>query len=222
MKQYKFCLIIIIVASSNILNGQSKFDFGAEVSVIRNNYKIVNSELNQGIFRSGFVDHKATVSFNFRITYKVDQDNSLVIAPGIRYFAGFNESDIANHNGTFLDLPLYLNINVSKDFFFIAGLRLSYLTKLERTDSFVDFDPPRGTNLLVSAERRIFYMPKVGIGIKVFKNLGFELSYNKSLSNLVKIDNSLNSLGIPSEIYKNDFYELSVVFDGLASLFSKK
>ena len=222
MNPYRIVLIFLF-ALSNHLNGQSKFDFGAEISVIRNNYKISDDGSNQGVFRSNGISNNASLGFNARILYKVDKDHTLNISPGLRYFSGFNASDFAGHQGLFIDIPAYMSISVSDEFYFIAGLRLSYLTRLEREDSFLDIDPMRDRNIINEAGRRFFYTPKIGIGFEILNNISLQLSYNKALFNLIRIgsNNPLSSFGPPTS-YKNDFYQLSFVYDGLHSLFSEK
>ena len=221
MKEYKFVLIILILFLGLTSYSQSNIKFGVELSGFQNFYKNTNNESSQGIFRTDESNRRGSLGFNFRFSFIIESDTKLNLSPGIRYFKGFNNMDISNHKATFLDLPIQLNVSLSKDWFVIAGLRFSYLSKFEREDVFIIIDPPRETNLLDDAVNKFFYIPKLGIGATFFKTLDLEITYNYSFSNLVAVDFSSGLSSTPST-YKNNFLQLSVIYNDIGSLFSKK
>tara|TARA_R110000737_G_scaffold351634_2_gene394476 strand:- start:2140 stop:2634 length:495 start_codon:yes stop_codon:yes gene_type:complete len=155
------------------------------------------------------------------MAYSIDDDTKLIVSPGVRYLKGLTYTDISLHKGTFLDLPIQLNVSLSSNWFVIAGLRFSYITKFERDEIFI-VDPTRDTDILKNVTKRLFYLPKFGIGATFIKTIDLELTYNYSFSNLVKIDLPLlSSTSLPST-YKNHFLQFSVIYNDIGSLFSKK
>ncbi len=187
---------------------------------MQNFYKKTNNEGLQGIFRIGDSDQKGSFGFNFRLSYIIDSETKLNVSSGISYFKGFNDIDISNHKATFLDLPIHLNVSLSETWFIIASLRFSYLAKFEREDIYIDFDPPRDTNILDEVVHRFFYIPKLGAGVTLFQKIDLELTYNYSFSNLAAVDIPDVVSSTPTT-YKNDFLQLSIIYNDLGSLFIK-
>jgi hypothetical protein len=201
--------------------GQTKITFGAELSIMQNFYKKTNNENFQGIFRTDDSNRNSSFGFNFRISYLIDSETKLNVSPGIRYFKGFNPIDVSNHNASFLEFPIQLNVSLSRDWFFIAGLRFSYLYKFKREDIIYNFTPSRDINILNKANHRLFYIPKLGVATTIFNKIDLELTYNYSFSNLAAF-NDPNFLAPVFTTFKNNFLQLSIIYNDLGSIFVKK
>ena len=220
MKEYRFLLLLLIFTISSTSYSQSNFKFGVEISGIQNFYHSTNNQGSPGIFRSDELNRIGSLGFNLRVAYSIDNDTKLLVSPGVRYLKGLAYMDISVHKGTFLDLPIQLNVSISSDWFIIAGLRFSYITKLERAEMFI-VDPSRDTDILKNTTKRLFYLPKFGVGATFFKTVDLELTYNYSFSNLVKIDIPSGSSSLPST-YKNHFLQFSIIYNDIGSIFGKK
>jgi hypothetical protein len=194
--------------------------FGAELSTMQNFYKKTNNENSQGLYRNVNSYPNTSFGFNFRLSYIIDNETKLNVSPGIRYFKGFNSIDVSNHEASFLDLPIQLNVSLLKDWYFIVGLRFSYLYKYKRDDTNYSFNPTRDTNILDKANHRFFYIPKLGLGTTLLKKMDLELTYNYSFSNLGTFNYPLTLGSVTT--FKNNFLQLSIIYNDLGSIFVKK
>lgn len=218
MKRYKLLFTLTILSISLSVLGQSKFNYGLGFSAIQNFYKQTSNENVQGLFAvSRSTNARSSFSFNFRLTYEIEKENSFSVSPGIRYFKSFNDLDFSNHKATFWDLPIQLNTSLYENWYMVAGLRFSYLSSLNRDDN---FNLQRKEDLLDAAENRFFYIPKLGIGTTLFTSINLEVSYNIALANLILVESS-GGFTIPSTTYKSNFLQLSLIYNGLGTLFLK-
>ncbi len=220
MTRCKLLLILSILFIGLNSFCQSKFKYGVEFSGIQNFYKQTSNKGAQSFLIGNFSSpsQNSSFGFNFRLKYLVENETSVCVSPGIRLLKNFNDLDISMHKATFLDLPIQVNLLLLKNLYMIMGVRLSYLSRFERNDDIYNFSPTRNSGLLPLAENRLFYMPKLGIGVNVIKSLNIEISYNYSFTSLILINDPFGISATPTT-YKNDFLQLSIVYNDIGTLF---
>lgn len=223
MTRYKLILVLAILFIGLTAFCQSKFKYGVEFSGIQNFYKQTSNKGAQSFLIGNYssATENSSLGFNFRFTYLVESGTSVSVSPGIRLLKNFNDLDISQHKATFLDLPIQVNLLLLKNLYMIAGARFSYLSRFERTDGTYIFNPPRNSDLLPFAVHRLFYMPKLGIGVNIIKSLNIEISYNYSFTSLILVNDSFGISSTPTT-YKSDFLQLSIVYIDLGALFQSK
>jgi len=220
---FRILFTILFILITFELFCQSKFKYGLDICAIQNFYKSRNPDAQSFLIGhpNSFYKNIST-GFNFRFTYQIEKETSVSAAPGIRFFKSFNELDFSTHKATFFDLPIQVNHHLFKNIYLIAGVRLSFLNRIERHDNdFYIFTPTRNKNILPATQHKLFYTPKLGFGINVIESLNIEISYNHSLRNLISVSDPFLGSSI-QESYKNDFLQLSVIYTDLKTLFSGK